>query len=71
MARALHPGLQLDYRLLLSGYVPDYLYDFGGLDGSIPFEVLRDRSHIGGKANSTDLDFSQKIRVSIGAQKEP
>ena len=68
MARALHPGLQLDYRLLLSGYLPDYLYDLGGLDGSIPFEVLRDRSHIGGKANSTDLDFSQKIRLSIGAR---
>ncbi len=71
MVRALHPGLPLDYRLLLTGHVPDYVYDLGGMDGAIRFEVLRDRSHIGGKANSTDPDFSQKIRRSIGVQTDP
>ena len=62
MVRVLHPGLPLDYRLLLTGYIPEYVYDLGGMDAAIPFEVLRNRSHIGGKASSTDPDFSQKIR---------
>ena len=68
IVRALNPGLPFDYRILLTGYLPNYVYDLGRLDSGIPFEILRDRSHIGGKANSTDPDFSQKIRGSIGVQ---
>ena len=68
MVRALRPGLPLDYRMLLTGYLPNYIYDIGGLDSGIPFEILRRRSHIGGKANSIDPNFSQKIRLSIGTQ---
>jgi Domain of unknown function (DUF4105) len=71
MVRAVRPGLPLDYRMLLTGYVPDYIYDLGGMDRTIPFEVLRDRSHILGKAYSTDPDFSLKIRGAIGAQNGP
>ncbi len=52
MVRALQPGLPLDYRVLLSGYVPDYVYDLDGLDTRLPFEALRDRSHIRGKATA-------------------
>jgi hypothetical protein len=65
MVRVLQPDLSLDYRMLLSGYVPDYLYDRGELDTDMPFEVLRDRSHIKGKAASTDPDFSRKIREGV------
>jgi hypothetical protein len=68
MVRVLRPGLPLDYRLLLTGYIPEYVYDLGGMDGAIPFEVLRNRSHIGGKASSTDPDFSEKIRGPNVAQ---
>jgi hypothetical protein len=65
MVRALQPGLPLDYRALLSGYVPDYVYDLGALDTGMPFAALRDRSHIGGKAESTDPEFSRKIRAGV------
>jgi hypothetical protein len=65
MVRALHPGLPLDYRVLLTGYVPDYVYDLGGLDTHVPFQALRDRSHIRGKADSIDPDFSRKIREGV------
>ena len=51
MVRTLQPSLPMDYRVLLAGYLPDYVYDLGRLDTSIPFEVLRDRSHIRGKAD--------------------
>ena len=63
MARALDPTLPLDYRLLLAGYVPDYVYDRGGLDTSVPFERLREQSHIKGRAESVDPEFSRKIRT--------
>jgi hypothetical protein len=65
MVRALQPSLPLDYRVLLAGYVPDYIYDRGGLNTGVPFETLRDRSHIQGKANITDPDFSRKIREGV------
>jgi hypothetical protein len=65
MVRALQPGLPLDYRLLLTGYVPDYVYDLGGLDTRVAFQALRDRSHIRGKADSIDPDFSRKIREGV------
>jgi Domain of unknown function (DUF4105) len=65
MVRVLQPDLPLDYRMLLSGYVPDYVYDRGGLDTGLSFAALRELSHIGGKANSIDPDFSRKIRTGV------
>jgi hypothetical protein len=65
MVRTLQPGLPLDFRILLAGYVPDYVYDHGGLNTSVPFEALRQRSHLRGKASSTDPDFSRKIREGV------
>jgi Domain of unknown function (DUF4105) len=40
MLRTIHPGLPLDYRVLLSGYLPNYAYDLGATDTSMPFERL-------------------------------
>jgi hypothetical protein len=65
MVVGLEPGLPLDYRILLSGYVPDYVYDHGGLDTRLPFMTIRERSHIKGRAESTDPDFSRKIRNGV------
>ncbi len=36
MVRVLQPGLPLNYRVLLSGYVPDYVYDLGWLGYQAP-----------------------------------
>ena len=68
MVRTLQPSLPLDYRVLLAGYLPEYVYDLGRLDTNLPFEVLRDRSHIRGKADSTDPGFSKKIREGVPDQ---
>jgi hypothetical protein len=65
MVRALQPGIPLDYRMLLAGLVPDYIYDRGGLDTRLPFETLREKSHIQGRAASSDFDFSSKIREGV------
>ena len=63
----LRPGLHLDYRILLSGYLPDYAYDMGATDTSIPFERLRALARIHDKAKEADgdPDYSRLIRVGI------
>ena len=67
MIRLIRPGLHLDYRILLSGYLPDYAYDVGATDTSIPFERLRDLARIHDKAAQADADpdFSTKIRKGL------
>jgi hypothetical protein len=67
MVHTLRPGLPLDYRILLSGYLPDYAYDMGATDTSIPLEQLRKLSRIHDKAIQADADpnFSTLIRVGI------
>jgi hypothetical protein len=67
MVRVLRPGLPLDYRILLSGYLPNYAYDLGATDTSIPFEKLRDLSRIHDKAALADADpkFVTRIREGI------
>ena len=67
MVHTLRPGLPLDYRILLSGYLPNYAYDIGATDTSIPFEKLRALSRIHDKAREADgdPDYSRLIRVGI------
>jgi Domain of unknown function (DUF4105) len=67
MVRVIHPGLPVDYRVLLSGYLPNYAYSLGATDTSMSFERLRDLSRIHDKAvrADTDPDFSARIREGI------
>jgi hypothetical protein len=52
------------WKILVSGYAPEYLYDKGKLESSVPFEQLRERGHINERAHAADTaaDFSQRIR---------
>ena len=67
MVRVIHPGLPLDIRVLLSGYLPDYAYDLGATDTSLSFERLRELAKIHEKAMQADADplFSARIREGI------
>lgn len=64
MVRAIVPGLPLDHRILLSGYLPEYLYDQGGLDTGVPLATLRERASVGPLAAPGDdaVAFSRRIR---------
>jgi len=55
------------WKILVSGYVPEYLYHEGRLDTSMPFDELRRRAYINALARSADQepDFSQRIRVAL------
>jgi Domain of unknown function (DUF4105) len=55
------------WKILLSGHVPEYLYDLGRLDTSLPFPELKRRSRVNVAALAADeaADFSRRIRVGL------
>ena len=65
-ARVNPDALPWSWRALLPGYLPEYVYEHGRLDTSVPFPELERRSwvnpraHLAGKA----ADFSQRIRMA-------
>lgn len=67
MARQIEPGLPRDFRLLLTGYLPEYLYKVGALDRSESVDELRRRGRITERARNSGPgeDFSKAIRVGI------
>jgi hypothetical protein len=52
------------WKILASGYVPEYLYEIGRLDTSMPFAELTRRAHVNARAQAADkaADFSRLIR---------
>jgi len=62
--------LPFSWKILLSGYVPEYLYESGRLDSHIPFEQLQRQAHINSAAQAADqsADFSRLIRAGIKGQ---
>ncbi len=60
-------SLPMSWKILLSGYAPEYAYDNGRLDRSLPFSELRQRSHINARAQAADqaADFSRRIRQGL------
>ena len=60
-----NPGhVPFSWKVLASGYVPEYLYEKGRLDTRMPFPELKRRSHINARAQAADgaSDFSRRIR---------
>ena len=63
-----NPGhVPYSWKVLLSGYVPEYLYDLGRLDRSVPFDALQERAHINAAAQAAggSPEFSRLIRGEI------
>lgn len=61
-----NPGhLPFSWKILASGYVPEYLYQTGRLNTSEPFEELRRHAHVNPRAHAADQasDFSRRIRT--------
>jgi hypothetical protein len=57
----------LSWKILLSGYVPQYLHEQQAVDTSSSFGELKSRSRINAAARAADkaADFSQRIRVGL------
>jgi len=65
MARHLDPGLPLDARLLLTGYLPGYLYRIGALDHRLTLQQWNARADITARARASKPgeNFSAAIRA--------
>jgi Domain of unknown function (DUF4105) len=67
MLRRILERLPFSHRLLLSGYLPEYVYKVGGLDQRYTLEELRTSGFISERARRADQSesFSQDIRAGI------
>ncbi len=67
------PGLPLDYRLLASGYLPEYLYKVQALDGAQTIQQYRQRGRYTDRARANpDLSqYSRAIRQGVPGIGEP
>jgi hypothetical protein len=68
LARALSATqVPLDWRVLLSGYFPEYAYDLGSLDARVPFAELKAQSLINEEAHAAGDDpaFAERIRAGL------
>lgn len=67
MARRIVPGLPLDYRQLVSGYLPEYLYELQALQGADSAAQYRERGRYTDRALATTspAQFSRVIRQGV------
>lgn len=79
MIQAIDPHkLPRDYRLLASGYLPNYLYDLGALDHQWTMKEWYQRAHINPRAHEfshlsqqDSLSFSKVIRIGLPQRQLP
>ncbi|RYF76977.1 MAG: DUF4105 domain-containing protein [Comamonadaceae bacterium] len=67
MAQRIVGGLPMDWRLLASGYLPEYVHDVGALAPGVPLDALRSAGRITLRAQAAGADpqFSRAIRAGI------
>jgi len=55
------------WKILLSGYLPQYVYELGKLGRTLPFTELERRAWVNQRAHAADRDpmFSQRIREAV------
>jgi Domain of unknown function (DUF4105) len=67
MLKRIVQPLPFSYRVLLSGYLPEYVYEVGALDRRYPIEELRALGYISERARGSDqsAEFSRDIREGV------
>lgn len=73
LARLEEPGLPLDWRIVLSGYLPGYLQEIGLIDPIRPLEEVEAQARISERAKAAGdaEDFSARIRSPQMAPETP
>jgi len=66
-----HPALS--WKILASGYVPEYLHEVGRLASGTSFDELQRKAHINARAQAADqaADFSRRIRIGMPGMDAP
>ncbi len=58
-----------DWRVLVNGYLDQAGYEYGTFNNTLPFEELRQRSHINERAKAAGRsDYSERIREGLPAR---
>ncbi len=72
-ARVNPDNVPFSWKILLSGYAPEYLYENGRIDQNIPFSDLKKLAYINDKAikANTAADFPSRIRLPLSRQDQP
>jgi hypothetical protein len=67
MMRAVTSSIPFDWRIILTGYLPGYLYEHGAVDTRVPLEELRERADVTGRVdgNLSEVEFSSRIRDGV------
>jgi hypothetical protein len=73
LVRAAGSKLPLDWRLVVNGFLPGYLYDHGAVVTTMPLSELMERARVSEKARAADQspDFSRLIRVGVPSPWDP
>jgi hypothetical protein len=73
LVRAAGSTLPFDWRLVVNGFLPGYLYDHRAVITTMPLGELMERARVSEKARAADAspDFSQLIRVGVPSPWNP
>jgi hypothetical protein len=69
MMRAVTSSIPFDWRIILTGHLPSYLYEHGAVDTRIPLEELRQRADVTSRvdASLSEVEFSSRLREGVPA----
>jgi hypothetical protein len=67
MMRTVTSSIPFDWRIILTGYLPGYLYEHGAVDTRIALEELRERADVTDRVDGTlsEVQFSSRIREDV------
>jgi hypothetical protein len=67
MVRAVTSSIPFDWRIILTGHLPDYLYEHGAVETRILLEELRQRADVTSQveASLSEVEFSSRLRESV------
>ena len=69
MMRAVTSAIPFDWRIILTGHLPSYLYEYGAVDTRIPLAELRQQADITNRveAGLSEVEFSSRLREGLPA----
>ena len=69
MMHAVTSSIPFDWRIILTGHLPSYLYEHGAIDTRIPLEELRQRADVTSRVDAglSEVEFSSRLRENVPA----
>ena len=69
MMHAVTSSIPFDWRIILTGHLPSYLYDHGAVDTRIPLEELRQRADVTSRVDAglSEVEFASRLRENVPA----